>query len=114
MMLRDGTCVCNASQNLFKDTSSLEHAILNSVKFGASMGYLPSNCQFFNLKVSGDNFKDQWQQRNILVFSSLHTHLPSAAGFPQLSYIYILISTSYIYVLMGRSYIYHPQMVTQT
>jgi len=61
MMLRDGTCTCNASQNLFKDTLSLEQAIPNSVKFGASTGYLPSNCQFFNLKVSGDNFRDQWK-----------------------------------------------------
>lgn len=85
MMLRDGTCVCNASQNLFKDTPSLEHAILNSVKFGVSTGYLPSNCQFFNLKVSGDNFRDQSEHRDILAFSSLHTHLPSAAGFPHIT-----------------------------
>lgn len=81
MMLTDGTCVCTVSRNLFKDMSPLEQTILNSVKFGVSVGYLPSNCQFFNLKMSGDNFKDQWEHRDILAFSSLHAYLPSAAGF---------------------------------
>lgn len=85
MMLRDGTCVCNASQNLFKDASSLEHAIPNSVKFGASKGYLPSNCQFFNLKASEDDVRDRWEHRDILAFSSLHAHPPSAAGFPHIT-----------------------------
>lgn len=62
MILRDGTCVCNAFQNLFKDMSCLEQVIPNSVKFGTSMGYLPSKWQFFNLKVSGDNSRDHWKQ----------------------------------------------------
>lgn len=67
---------------MYKDMSSLEHAIPNSVKFGVSPGYLPNNCQFLNLEVSGDDFRDQWEHRDILAFSSPHTHLPLAAGFP--------------------------------
>lgn len=81
-MLRGGTCVCNASQNMYKHVSSLEHAIPNSVKFRVSPGYLPNNCQFLNLEVTGDDFRDQWEHRDILAFSSPHTHLPLAAGFP--------------------------------
>lgn len=81
MMLKDGTCVWTVSQNLFKDMSPLECTIPNSVKIGVSMGYLPSNCQFFNLKISGDNSKDQSEHRDILAFSSPHAYLPSAAGF---------------------------------
>lgn len=61
--------------------SPLECTIPNSVKLGVSMGYLPSNCQYFNLKTSGDNSKDQWEHRDILALSSPHAYLPSTAGF---------------------------------
>lgn len=56
VMLRDGTCHCSASQNLFKH-NILEHTIPNSVKFSFSTGYLSSHCQLFNLIASWDNFR---------------------------------------------------------
>lgn len=93
-MLRDGACVCYASQNLNKDTSSLEHAVPNSVKFGVSMDYLPSNCQFFNLKVSRDDFRDQWEWRHFGFPLSAQSPCFSCRFSPQHSlpsYIFVLI-----------------------
>lgn len=94
MILRDGTCECNASQNLFKDTSSWEHTIPNSVNFCVSTGSLSNHCHLFNLVMSWGNPEVNWNMKIFWLNPSLHIHFPSAASFPH----HTLVSQLYVHI----------------